>query len=198
MPQCFLCSFGKRTTVIIDCFEIFIDRPSNLLGRAQTFSNYKHHNIIKVFIGITPQGTISFVSKAWGGRTSDKYLTENCGILEKLLPGDMVMADRGFTIHDSVIYKLASLVIPAFTKGKSQLDPIDVERTRGIANVSIHVERVIGLLRRKYIILQGTLPIDLLKCNPSGTADSRVPMIDRIIRVCSALINVCQPIIPFD
>ena len=198
MPQCFQYSFGKRTTVILDCFEIFIDRPSNLLARAQTFSNYKHHNTIKVLIGITPQGTISFVSEAWGGRTSDKYLTENCGILEKLLPGDMVMADRGFTIHDSVMYKQASLVIPAFTKGKSQLDPIDVERTRGIANVRIHVERVIGLLRRKYTILQGTLPIDLLKCNPSGTVDSRVPMIDRIIRVCSALINLCPPIIPFD
>ena len=132
MPQCFLYYFGKRTTVIIDCFEIFIHRPSNLLGRAQTFSNYKHHNTIKVLIGITPQGTISFVSKAWGGRTSDKYLTENCGILEKLLPGDMVMADRGLTIHDSVMYKQA--------KGKSQLDPIDVERTRGIACVRIHVE----------------------------------------------------------
>ena len=36
MPQSFLYSFGKRTTVIIDCFEIFIDRRSNLRARAQT------------------------------------------------------------------------------------------------------------------------------------------------------------------
>ena len=41
-------SFGKKITVIIDCFEVFIDRPSNLLARAQTFSSYKHHNTIKV------------------------------------------------------------------------------------------------------------------------------------------------------
>ena len=68
-------------TVIIDCFEIFIERPTNLLARAQTFSSYKHHNTIKVLIGITPQGTISFLSNAWGGTTSDKYLTENCGLL---------------------------------------------------------------------------------------------------------------------
>ena len=68
MPKCFIDSFGLKTSVIIDCFEIFIDRPSNLLARAQTFSNYKHHNTAKGLIGITPQGTISFVSDAWRGR----------------------------------------------------------------------------------------------------------------------------------
>ena len=65
MLKCFQYSFGKKTTVIIDCFEVFIERLSNLLARAQTFSNYKHHNTVKVLIGITPQGTISFVSNAW-------------------------------------------------------------------------------------------------------------------------------------
>lgn len=194
MPQCFQYSFGKRTTVIIDCYEVFIQKPSNYLARAQTFSNYKHHNTIKVLIGITPQGTISFVSQAWGGRTSDKFLTENCGLLQKLLPGDMVMADRGFTISESVGLRQARLVIPAFTRGKSQLSPYDVEKTRGIAAVRIHVERVIGLLRRKYTILQGILPIDILQ----KSGKEQVPMIDRTIRVCSALVNLCPPIVPFE
>ena len=152
MPQCFQFAFGKKTTAIMDCFEIFICRPSNLLARAQTFSSYKHHNTVKVLIGITPQGTISFVSKAWGGRTSDKFLTENCGILKKLLPGDLILADRGFTIQESIMFQQAQLAIPVFTKGRDQLDPVDVEKTRGIANVRIHVERLIGLLRRKFTI----------------------------------------------
>ena len=56
------------------------------------------------------------------------------------------MADGGFTIHESVWFHQAELSIPAFTKGKDQLDPIDLEKTRGIANVRIHVEHVIGLL----------------------------------------------------
>ena len=30
MPQCFKYSFQTETTVIIDCFEIFSHRPSNL------------------------------------------------------------------------------------------------------------------------------------------------------------------------
>lgn len=194
MPRCFLDAFGRKTTVIIDCFEIFIDRPSNLLARAQTFSSYKHHNTIKVLIGITPQGTVSFVSEAWGGRTSDKFLTVNSGILDNLLPGDMVLADRGFTVHESVWFRHADLNIPAFTKGKDQLDPVDVEKTRKIASVRIHVERIIGTLRQKYTILQQTLPTDYLACR---TGES-VPLIDRMIRVCSALVNLCPPTIPFD
>ena len=86
--------------MIIDCFEVFIERPSNLLARASTWSSYKHHNTIKPLIGITPQGVISFLSDAWGGRVSDKYLTEHSGILDKLLPGNVVLADRGFDISD--------------------------------------------------------------------------------------------------
>ena len=198
MPQCFKYSFGNKTTVIIDCFEVFINRPSNLLARAQTWSSYKHHNTVKVLIGITPQGTISYVSQAWGGRTSDKYLTENCGILNKLLPGDLVLADRGFTIAESVMFRQAQLAIPAFTKGKDQLDPVDVEKTRGIANVRIHVERVIGLLRRKYSILSGILPIDFLISNPGGSQEEATPVIDRIINVSAALVNLCPGIEPLD
>lgn len=121
MPQCFLDSFGKSVVVIIDCFEIFMERPSNLKARSSTWSNYKHHNTIKVLIGITPQGVVSFISECWGGRVSDVHLTECCGILKKLLPGDIVLANRGFTIEDSVAVMQAKLHIPAFTKGKSQL-----------------------------------------------------------------------------
>lgn len=197
MPKCFIDSFGFKTGVIIDCFEVFIDRPSNLLARAQTFSNYKHHNTLKVLIGITPQGTISFVSEAWGGRTSDKFLTENCGFLKNLIPGDLVLADRGFTVHEQVWFHQAELNIPAFTRGKNQLEPVDVEKTHKIANVQIHVERVIGILRQKYTILQAILPTDYLMCNSDGD-ERKVPLIDRIIRVCSALVNLCPPIIPFD
>ena len=92
----------------------------------------------------------------------------------------------------------AQLNIPAFTRGKDQLDPVDVETTRGIANVRIHVERVIGTLRQKYTILQSTLPTDFLTSNINGPPEKQVPLLDRIVRVFSALVNLCPPIIPFD
>jgi len=62
----------------------------------------------------------------------------------------MVMGDRGFTVTESLGSRLPKLVIPAFTREKTQLDPADVEETRGIKNVRIHVKCVIGLLRQKY------------------------------------------------
>jgi hypothetical protein len=75
-------------------FEVFIDIPSNLKARAETWSSYKHHNTVKFLIGITPQGTVSYISKAWGGRVSDKYITENGGFLNNIYPGDLVLADQ--------------------------------------------------------------------------------------------------------
>ena len=103
MPRCFFDSFGRKTTVIIDCFKVFMDRPTNRLSRAQTFSGYKHHNSLKVLIGLTPQGTVCFVSEAWGGPTSDKYLTENCGILKSLARRPtLVVADRGWGSMDNL------------------------------------------------------------------------------------------------
>ena len=60
------------------------------------------------------------------------------------------------------------LSLPSQRPGKSQMDAVDVEQSRGIASVRIHVERVIGLLRRKYTLLEGTLSIKFLSCDLSG------------------------------
>ena len=80
MPIDFRKHFSK-CIAIIDCFKVFTERPTNLMARAQTWSNYKKHNTVKFLIGISPQGAISYISKGWGGRVSDVYLTEHCGIL---------------------------------------------------------------------------------------------------------------------
>ena len=98
---------------------------------------------MKFLIGISPQGSVTFISKAWGGRVRDKHLTENCGLLQNLLPGDYVLANRGFDIQDSCALYCAEVKLPAFTRGKKQLSAINVENNRRIASVRIHVERVI-------------------------------------------------------
>ena len=194
MPNCFRSSFGKKVAIVIDCFEIFLERPSNLKARSSTWSNYKHRNTAKVLLGIVPQGAVAFVSECWGGRVTDKRLTEKSGILKKLLPGDIVLADRGFDISESVGMMQARLHIPAFTRGKDQLSAIEIEETRTIANVRIHVERVIGMVRQKYSILHNTIPIDFVRIRKGED----LPLLDRIVRICCALVNVCNPIVPID
>ena len=131
MPHQFVEVYGKRVAVIVDCFEIFIERPSNLKARSQTFSHYKHNNTMKYLVGITPQGSISFISKGWGGRTSDKHVTENCGFLDNLLPGDIVLADRGFDIDEMVGMMCAEVKIPSFTRGRSQMCARDSTQRAG-------------------------------------------------------------------
>ena len=40
MPLVFKQNFGNKVAVIIDCFEVFTERPSSLIARAMTWSNY--------------------------------------------------------------------------------------------------------------------------------------------------------------
>ena len=107
---------------------------------------------------------------------SDKHIVQKSGILANLLPGDIVMADRGFRIDEDVAFYQAKLVIPDFTRGKKQLHPLEVENTRKIANVRIHVERVIGLVVRKFRVFDGEIPLEFLKAKAKarrGGTDNR-------------------------
>ena len=94
---------------------------------------------------ITSQDVISFVSKGWGGRLSDRHIIENSSFLKNTLPGDLVLAHRGFNVADCLGAMHASLYIPTYTNGKEQLTAFEEEHTGNIANVRIRVERVIGL-----------------------------------------------------
>ena len=190
LPECFRGKF-QRAVIIIDCTEIFIERATNLLARSQTWSHYKSHNTLKYLIGITPQGMISFVSEAWGGRVSDKEITKESGILSKLLPGDLVLADSGFNIADLVAEYRAEAVLPAFTKGTTQLSAKEVLESRELARVRIHVERLIGMVKQKYSILDSILPISFIKQDGN---DKNI--VDKLMVVCCALVNLCKSIIP--
>ena len=141
---------------IIDCSEIFIEILKEYKARNSTYSNYKKHNTAKFLIGVSPFGSISFLSQCWGGRVSDKTLTQESQFLQLLEYGDVVLADRGFTVNDDIRLHGAKLEIPAFTRGKVQLTQRDVEVSKKLSQVRIHVERVIGLLQIHYFTRNNT------------------------------------------
>jgi hypothetical protein len=113
-------------------------------------------------IGIAPQGVITFISKGWGGRVSDVYITENCGILDHAVAGDRILADRGFNIPDSANMYCAEVKLPPFTKGKKQLSKAQVDLSRRLSRVHIHAERIMGVVRQKYTMFQSTRLLTLL------------------------------------
>lgn len=194
MPSIFQEKFGEKITVIIDCFEIYFQKSGVPSASCSSWSNYKHDFTGKYLIGITPQGTISFISDGYGGRSSDKFITEDCGFLDYLQEGDIIMCDRGFLIKNAVENVGASLQIPAFTKGKSQLHPLELESTRKIGSLRIHVERIIGLLRIKYTILaKRKFPMSFVTKTSNNEND--IAVIDQIILVCCALVNLCHNIV---
>ena len=194
MPVCFRESFGNKFAVIVDCFEMTAEKPSGAANQIQGHSNYKHNQNVKFLIGITPQGTVSFISHSWGGRTSDKHIIEDSGILSNLLPGDILMADKGFNIEEEVLFYQVKLVIPNLTHGKKQLHPLEVENTREIVSVRINVERVIGCVRRMFAILQSTVPIEFME----RKKDSTDTTIDQIVLACCCLFNLHESVVSFD
>lgn len=189
LPDCFKPKY-TRTTCIIDCSEVFIERPSSLSARSETYSNYKSHNTVKFLIAVSPTGAIIFVSKCWGGRVSDKHLTAHSSFLNHLVPGDLVLADRGFDIAEDLSLFGASLAIPPYTKGKDQLSQSEVERARELSRVRIHIERAIGRIKN-YKILQSTLPISLIK----RPHEKDYATIDKILIVCCGLCNLYPKLI---
>ena len=76
-----------------------------------------------------------FLSQCWGGRVSDKTLIrQESGFLQLLEYGDVVLADRGFTVNDDIRLHGAKLEIPAFTRGKVQLTQRDVEVSKKLSS----------------------------------------------------------------
>ncbi len=101
MPDVFRMHY-PHTSCIIDATELWTETPSNRAVQSATFSSYKHHNTFKALVCISPSGAVIFVSSLFSGCISDPDLVQKSGSLDKVEPGDHVMADRGFTILDAL------------------------------------------------------------------------------------------------
>jgi hypothetical protein len=180
LPACFKALYPK-VRCIIDCFECFTHKPSGLDLAAALWSEYKHHYTYKVLVATTPNGAISYVSPAYGGRASDLFIVRDSGFLKLIEPYDQVMAGRGFKIKEDLMVSMATLCIPPSCAASMQMLPQDVRMTSNIANVRIYVEQAIGRLK-VFRILKHEMPITLLQ------------IVDDIVRVCCALCNLLPPL----
>ncbi|XP_052224934.1 uncharacterized protein LOC127840563 [Dreissena polymorpha] len=159
MPECFKAMYPK-TRVVLDCTELKIQTPSAMSLNSEFYSFYKGTNTFKGLIGISPMGSVTFVSSVFAGSISDKEITKQSGIIPLLEAGDSVMADKGFLISDLVSTRGATLNIPPFLSKRDQFTKEEVEETQEIARVRIHVERAIRRIK-EYHIFDAPLPTAL-------------------------------------
>ena len=125
----------RNCRIIIDCFEVRTEKPKSLSANNLSYSDYKGCNTFKVLVGVTPAGYVSFVSKAYPGSISDPAITRQSGLLDKLDPGDCIVADKGFPLTGQDLQPRGlSLTLPPFKRGEQQMSAANVAKNRRIAN----------------------------------------------------------------
>ncbi|XP_065301438.1 uncharacterized protein [Dermacentor albipictus] len=182
MPACFKVHY-PNCRFIIDCTEVRTEEPPTVEQRRALFSHYKGCYTLKFLIGILPNGAVTFVSKAYGGRASDTHITLESGFLNRIEPGDVVLADKGFPgIKAPAEGNKGIVVLPPFSKGNMQFTYDELQQTYHIAQVRIHVERAIQRIKL-FNILNFRVSNDL------------IPYMSDIMRMCCILVNLQPPII---
>ncbi|XP_064646828.1 uncharacterized protein LOC135499803 [Lineus longissimus] len=182
MPECFRNISSLR--IVLDCTELILERSSTLQARKETYSNYKARDTVKFLVGLSPNLTINYVSEAHGGRATDNHITMSSQeLLDGLQPGSKVMADRGFTLNKELNDLGVELIIPNFKgRSRSQMSQAECIGSAKIAEVRIHVERIIQRIRT-YHIWDSTVKL------------SMKDVINQYFIVCAYLSNFQLPII---
>ena len=127
------------TRIVLDCTELFSQTPGTLENHKQLHSFYKHHSTVKFLVGMSPSGAITFVSKMWGGRASDKKITQTSDdLLMALDAGNSVMVDRGFTISDDLPVGVKLIIPPFKNKTTGQLTPEQLQHSEFISGNAGH------------------------------------------------------------
>ncbi|XP_065662822.1 uncharacterized protein LOC136085444 [Hydra vulgaris] len=116
MPESFKMTFPS-TRCIIDCTELFCQKPSSLRHQSSLFSSYKHHVTYKGLLGISPSGARTFISQLYDGAISDKEIVVRSRSRQRLKGGQL------------------------------QLSKEDATESQTIASLRIHVERAIRRIK---------------------------------------------------
>lgn len=170
MPEAFKKNF-PTVTCIVDCRETLLEKPKDLGSRGDSHS-HSTHNKVKYLVAVAPCGLIMFISAAYREQCSDKFMTMDSGILDYLMPGDEVMVDQGCIIQDLLLERAVKLVMPSLAKKHGQLTS-----TEGIAHIQHHLEKA-------------TRRLKVGKIQSQVVPYTMAPKIDKILRICAALVNL--------
>ena len=127
-------------------------------------------------IGATPDGLTTFISKAWGGRASDRHIVQQEDAFKDVPKGMAMMADKGFEVEDLLPLDV-KLIMPPKVSSKGQMSDYEFFKTADVAEPRIVVEMKMEQAKN-YRILQHVFPI------------SRVATAEQVIFNCFAFTNM--------
>ncbi|XP_068723635.1 uncharacterized protein [Montipora capricornis] len=89
-------SFSQYSScrIVIDCTDIEVAMPSLMSQQNATYSSYRGMNSFKGLTGVAPNGVLTYSSSLYPGSISDKEIVQQSSLLNHLVPGDLILADR--------------------------------------------------------------------------------------------------------
>ncbi|XP_061617681.1 uncharacterized protein LOC133471778 isoform X2 [Phyllopteryx taeniolatus] len=179
MPQQFVEAFGRKAVAVVDCLKVLAHKSSRHKEHQMVPSDYA----VKYLIAVTPSGFVGFVSKGCDGFTGAKNMLVKSGFLNKLLPGDVILA-VGFDADQSGGLFCAEVDVPTFAHTDCHLAEKNLGET---AHLLEHIGTLLGSIHRKYKLLKAAVPVDMtLPCDRE-----EVTFLDKMVTVCYALENHC-------
>jgi len=145
-PSDFILKFPS-TRLIVDGTEIPVQKPKHPVAQRSTYSTYKNRNTVKVLVGCSPGGPVSYLSPAYGGSVIDRQIVERSNLTTLCDPGDSIMADKGFNVQDLFAQSDVTINIPTFFRKRNRMAGKTVLRDRKKSSKRVHIERVIGLAK---------------------------------------------------
>ncbi|KAL7300382.1 hypothetical protein TKK_0007003 [Trichogramma kaykai] len=165
--------------VMIDTIDFKVEKPSNSDDRLRFWSLHKNGYTIKVVVGCTPGGLISFVSNSYDGRISDELVVASSGILKLIEDDDSVLVDRNFPNMDPKLMKNGKNVFVTI--------PLVVENdypTKQKVKKS-HVDKIPFAIDRVRQKIRSFKILDIF-------TTEMLPYADDIVFMCCVLVNLQQ------
>ncbi|XP_064479028.1 uncharacterized protein LOC135392238 [Ornithodoros turicata] len=163
----------SQTTVICSCHFVGNEKSADQTHPSYVPSVFPAMYKAKSVVGLAPVERYERLLLS---------ITKDSGFIDLVEVGDLIVADKGFPgINSHLGQKGALLVMPPFSSGNAQFTTNEMDTTYYIAQVRVHVERVIQRIKT-FDILNSTVPAEL------------VPYMTDIFRMCAVLANLQPPI----
>ncbi|XP_055357051.1 uncharacterized protein LOC129602109 [Paramacrobiotus metropolitanus] len=133
-----------KISMIIDGFEIKIQKPKNPDAARKCWSNYKKSYTIKYLVGSEADGNMCFLSHPYQGSISDPAIVKASNLFLKLGFGDVVLADRGFQMTELAQKLGIKWIVPPSVRKDENMSREKLKDTAEIARVRIVIENAIG------------------------------------------------------